>query len=92
MTGPVATAAPARRRWLWALLALVLAAWIAGVVVLAVRIDRHIRAGIAAVSTAQADTDAVTISNPSSPNLLAPVTADFGAARRDLDSRAFLQG
>jgi hypothetical protein len=68
------------------LLALVLAAWIAGVVVLAVRIDRHIRAGITAVSTAQANTDAVTISNPNAPDLLAPVSADFGAARRDLDN------
>jgi hypothetical protein len=86
VTGPVATAAPARRRWPWAVLALVVVAWLAGAAVLAVRIDRHIRAGITAVTTAQAHTDAVTISNPDSPNLLAPVTADFGAARRDLDS------
>jgi hypothetical protein len=88
VTGPVSTAAPARRRrrWLWALLALVIVAWIAGVVVLAVRVDRHIRAGIAAVSTAQANTDAISISNPNSPDLLAPVSADFGAARRDLDN------
>ena len=86
MNGPGPTAAPARRRWLWALLALLVVAWIAGVVILAVRIDRHIRAGIAAVSTAQANTDAITISNPNAPDLLAPVSADFGAARRDLDN------
>ena len=68
------------------MLATVVVAWIAAVVILAVRIDRHIRAGVAAVSTAQARTDATTISDPHSPDLLAPVVADFGAARRELDS------
>jgi hypothetical protein len=67
-------------------LATVVVAWIAAAVILAVRIDRHIRAGVAAVSTAQARTDATTISDPHSPDLLTPVVADFAAARRELDS------
>ena len=75
-----------RRRWPWALVVLVVIGWIGAVGVTLLRVNRHVRDGVAAVSAAQGRLDAATISDPQSPDLLAPVVAAFGAAHRDLDS------
>ena len=65
---------------------LLVVGWLALVGVTLLRVNRHVRDGVAAVSAAQGKLDAATISDPQSPDLLAPVAADFGAAHRDLDN------
>jgi hypothetical protein len=60
-------------------------AWAGYVAAVLLRVDRHIRDGVDAVSTAQGTLNASTISDPNSPDVLGPVVRDFGAARRDLD-------
>jgi len=76
-----------RRRWPWALgVAAVLIAWVVAAALLLLGVDRHVRDGIAAVNAAQGRINATTISDPNAPDLLAPVVADFGRARRDLDN------
>ncbi len=74
------------KRWVWLLVVIVAVAWATAVALLALRVDRHVRDGVAAVSVAQTKLNATTISDPHSPDVLAPVVADFGAARRDLDN------
>jgi len=74
-----------RRRWPWVVLVVVLA-WLGVVGVLSLRVLSHIRNGEDAVRAAQAGIKASTITDPRSPDLLAPVVSDFGAAHGDLDN------
>jgi hypothetical protein len=66
--------------------AAVIIAWLVAVALFLLRVDRHVRDGVAAVSAAQGSLNASTISDPKSPDVLAPVVRAFGAAHRDLDS------
>src|ERR1700694_5158257 len=65
-------------------------AWGTAAAIVLIRVNGHVRAGVAAVSAAQVSLNASTISDPKSPDLLAPVVADFGAAHRDLDNPLLL--
>jgi len=60
--------------------------WVGAVAALLLRAYSHLRDGQSAVTTAQAGMKASTVTDPSSPDLLGPVHADFSAARRELDS------
>lgn len=61
-------------------------AWVVVAAALLERAAERVRAGEAAVRVAQARITASSISAPQSPDLLAPVVADFGAAHADLAS------
>jgi hypothetical protein len=63
----------------------VLVGWAALVALVLLRVDRHVRDGVAAVKSAQRTLNASTISDANGPDVLAPVVHDFGAARRELD-------
>src|SRR5579871_1882285 len=86
VASPTQSPGRSRRRWPWVVVLVVVLAWVAAVALMLLAVDRHVRAGVAAVSSAQGALNASTISDPNSPDVLAPVVRDFGAAHRDLDS------